>query len=404
MAEDLDVLVVGGGPAGLSTAFTAAAAGRVLVVHRDREIGVPVRTSGGSWQGDMDALGIPPSLYSPIDRLVFAAPNAVAHVRFGRQRPVVLDVTETYRFLADLARRAGAEIACATRFAGIAAVDSDGLTCELVSPKGPILVRAAYVVDASGWHRAVLRSVGAAERPMRFGVGVEHEFEDLSHQQETAALIAGRRQAPNGYAWVFPRRGGSVCIGVGVIRPEADRPPDELLEALLASGLPERLGFRLGARLGAHGGIIPADGPARKVVHGRVVAVGDSAGQALPLIGEGIRFCIEAGRRAGAAIANALTDANERRAHLCEYERWWAKRRRRWERAQKANLRLCGYTDLDWDDKARLLSLMTGDEVAAVLRMEVSTAMLARLLARHPFRAGGLVLRSRLRRVFGRHS
>jgi len=47
---------------------------------------------------------------------------------------------------------------------------------------------------------------------------------------------------------------------------------------------------------------------------------------------------------------------------------------------------------------------MTGDEVAAVLRMEVSTAMLARLLARHPFRAGGLVLRSRLRRVFGRHS
>lgn len=403
MAEDLDVLVVGGGPAGLSAALTAATAGRVLVVHRDREIGVPVRTSGGSWQSDMDRLGIPPSVYSPIDRLIFAAPSVSAETRFRRERPVVLDVTETYRFLADSARRAGAQIACATRFVRVLSQDSGGLTCELASQASTSLVRAAFVVDASGWHRAVLRSIGAAQRPRRFGVGLEYVFEDLSSDPGTAALVVGRQYAPSGYAWAFPRRGGTVCVGVGVIRPDTDLPADGLLEGLLSSQLPQRLGLRLGRRLEAHGGIIPADGPAPRLVHGRVIAVGDSAGQALPLIGEGIRFCIEAGRRAGAAVAGALTDRKQWRDRLAEYERWWAKVRRRWELAQRANTRLCRYTDADWNDKARLLSLMTGSEVAAVLKMEFSPAVLAGLLARHPVRAGALLLRSKLRRALARY-
>lgn len=403
MVDDVDVLVVGGGPAGLSTALTAASAGRVLVVHRDREIGLPVRTSGGSWQSDMDRLGLPPSLYSPIDRLIFAAPSASAETRFERERPVVLDVTEAFRFLADAARRAGAEIACATRFVRVLSQDSGGLTCELASQGVTSSVRAAFVVDASGWCRAVLRSIGVGGRPMRFGVGLEYVFEDLSADPSRAALVVGRRYAPSGYAWAFPRRGGTVCVGVGVIRPDTDLPVDGLLDALLSSQLPERLGFRLGRRVEAHGGVIPAEGPARRLVHDRVIAVGDAAGQALPLIGEGIRFCMEAGRRAGVALAGALADRREWHDHLAEFERWWAGVRRRWAVAQRANMRLCRYTDADWNDKARLLSLMTGGEVAAVLKMEFSPAVLAGLLARHPVRAVALLLRSKLRRVLGRY-
>ena len=83
MDSDVDVLVVGGGPAGLAVAERAARAGRTLVVHQDAEIGRPVRTSGGSWKAHLVALGIPSRFYREIDRLMIAAPGRRMEVSFG---------------------------------------------------------------------------------------------------------------------------------------------------------------------------------------------------------------------------------------------------------------------------------------------------------------------------------
>ncbi len=63
MPDNVDVLIVGGGPAGLAAAEAAASQGaRTLLLERQHEIGYPVHTSGGSWISDMQALGIPEHL------------------------------------------------------------------------------------------------------------------------------------------------------------------------------------------------------------------------------------------------------------------------------------------------------------------------------------------------------
>ncbi len=113
--ESYDVVIAGGGPAGLAMAEPLARRGfSVLVCERNREIGVPVRTSGGSWPADLRRLGLPDHLWHPISRLSFRSQNAQATVEWGGPVGCSLDVTATWRHLAERARRAGAAIETGT--------------------------------------------------------------------------------------------------------------------------------------------------------------------------------------------------------------------------------------------------------------------------------------------------
>src|SRR5713226_5396435 len=101
MTEECDVLIVGGGPAGLAAAEAAGKLGaRTIVLERQNEIGYPVHTSGGSWISDMVALGIPERLYHPIEKIYFVTPQK--EVLFSYKNPVccVIDVRGVYQHLA----------------------------------------------------------------------------------------------------------------------------------------------------------------------------------------------------------------------------------------------------------------------------------------------------------------
>ena len=385
MIERVDVLVVGGGPAGLATARAAAGSANVLLVHRDRDIGRPVRTSGGSWLRDMVKLGIPEKLYNPISSLVFAGPTRWASVRFGTDRPVVLDVTGTYLHLAGLAEEGGVRIDRSTTFAGVESVGDDEVVCVLSNADGQRSVAARFVVDASGHKRSVMASIGKAPRAMRFGVGAEIEFENLADDQSATTLFVGQRFAPSGYGWIFPTTRGTVRVGVGVIRPDTSAIPTVLLDSFLSSTAADDLGVRLGKPIERHSGIIPSDGPVATLVQGRFIAVGDAAGQALPIVGEGIRFCIEAGLHAGNALKSALGEPAKEAEWLSQYSNWWQRAHgARFALAQGLNERISAYNDDKWDEKIQLLSLLDGDTMAAFLRLELSPAQVARVVVRHP--------------------
>ena len=88
-----DAIIAGAGPAGLAAAEALAQRGRsVLVLEQNHEIGSPIRTSGGSFIDEMDALGIPNRLYHPISRVRFTSPNNAAVFDYPKPALCVLDV------------------------------------------------------------------------------------------------------------------------------------------------------------------------------------------------------------------------------------------------------------------------------------------------------------------------
>src|SRR5437868_1027857 len=104
-----DVIVVGAGPAGLAAAEVTARAGlSTQILERADAVGVPVRTSGGSWIASMQELGIAASLWHPIHRIRVATPREDVVFEYEQPLACVLHVRELYQHLAERAIAAGA--------------------------------------------------------------------------------------------------------------------------------------------------------------------------------------------------------------------------------------------------------------------------------------------------------
>ena len=81
---DIDVIVVGGGPAGSSAARMAAENGcTVALIEKEKEIAETVRTSGVTWISDIKKFGIPEECYNPIKKFSFCSPKNTVLIAEG---------------------------------------------------------------------------------------------------------------------------------------------------------------------------------------------------------------------------------------------------------------------------------------------------------------------------------
>src|SRR5689334_7221293 len=151
MEEKYDIAVVGGGPAGLSAAYSAAKAGaRVILFEKDEAIAHSIRTSGVTWIDAMEKLGIPDKYYNPIQNYRFLSPSNDILINGSTPKSCVLDVRATYQHLAFLAAEAGAQILVRTNVNNIVKKDGNRIAgVKASTPKGEMIVYSTLVIDAS---------------------------------------------------------------------------------------------------------------------------------------------------------------------------------------------------------------------------------------------------------------
>lgn len=329
-APKYDVLVAGGGVAGLFLAYLTARAGFTVAIvemkseekvgekvcgdavgeHHFREVGLEPPRLG------LDAVGVFEGVrvYSPSKRYFVTA----------RGKGYALDRKAFGRRLLKIAADAGAEL-----LASHAVVKPivEGEWVKGLRVRGPEGLKDLYsrvVVDATGAAAAVRTRL-----PSQWWVAYRAPLEDFNaayrviaeveeEQDPRYALIyLDAETAPGGYWWWFPKGEHVVNVGLGV-RPDPGAPNPK--ENLYKYVIPEL--EKADAKI-AHegGGIVPTRRPLSCMVWNGLVAVGDAACTANPIHGGGIGPALVSSFHAASTIAQALEEGEATLEALWPYHK-----------------------------------------------------------------------------------
>lgn len=382
-----DLVVVGGGPAGSSVAFEASKRGiKVALIEKEEEIAHSVRTSGVTWIQSIKEFGIPDDCYNPIKNYSFCSPNNEVTISDTIPHAAVLDVRKTYRWLAEQAKNEGTDIFLQTNIKDIIKnKEGDIVGVSGTNKEGDIAFHAKIIVDASGFSSTISKAMGFVTQWERFGVGAEYEVSAENVDSETWWLMVGQKYSPAGYAWIFPVGKNIIRIGVGVGKPDSAVDPTERLKELMDSkmGPIKKLGKITPIEF--HYGLIPNDGLSRKTVYNNLILVGDSAGQANPLVLEGIRYAIKYGRVAGKVAAAAIKSGITDEAALYTYEEIWKKEiQAKIKSAGKVQDRWIGLTDEEWDKELDIIKELRPEEFLDFIKADFGLANMIKLATHHP--------------------
>ncbi|HEX4562376.1 MAG TPA: NAD(P)/FAD-dependent oxidoreductase, partial [Gemmatimonadales bacterium] len=298
---DVDILVVGGGPAGSVAAAEARRAApevSVVLVERDRAIGAPVRCAEGVGDAGLREFADPTGsswVARKITKVIFWAPDGTEVKVAEREVGWVLDRTRFDAFLAAEAVGEGAEVRVGTEVTGMRR-EGDRWVVETRGARGSETLRARVVIGADGVETMVGRWAGLDTRvPSRdMESCAQYVVQGIDFDPDAIYLQFGDQVAPGGYAWVFPKGVGVANVGLGIVALKADgRTARGYLDDWIAARYPG------GARTGyTVGGVIVHVTVKRTFADGTLIA-GDAAHMVNPLSGGGIVNAMKAGRLAG---------------------------------------------------------------------------------------------------------
>jgi len=388
MQIEKSVVVVGGGPAGLAAGAAVARQGvDVVILERQGEIGYPIHTSGGSWISELKALGIPDHLYHPVGTAIFLSPNREVAFHYPDPVTCVIDIRGLYQYLAQQAIAAGARIELKT-FAQTPIIEDGTVVGVTVKDRlgNSVQYRSKVLIDASGFSAIIATRAGLRKNFERYGFGAEYDLYAPNYDQDRVYLIMGSKVAPAGYAWLFPRGNGRVRVGVGILKPDADAEDARLYLDEIAERVPVLAPMLASASpVEYHTGLFPSEAPPEKMVQPGLVATGDAAMQGSTLVGEGIRYAINAGRIAGRVVGEAITAGDWSPKALGRYEDEWRDTYLRdLQIAWRINQRIARFSDRQWDKGLDLLRRLSPDQAASLLKGDFSPKIFFHLVTKNP--------------------
>ena len=324
--KEFDCIVVGGGPAGSTFARVAAEGGlSVLLLEKDRDIGVPVRCGEAISDAGLRIFHEPNPRWiaSTINRIKLVAPNETV-VEFDlHQKGYILDRRIFDYDLAEFASIAGAQIVTKAYIDGLIIEDD-----KVVGVKGTHVgerfeKRAKIVVGADGVESRVGRWAGlkTTVKLKDMECGIQKTVTGIDVDEHMFDFYLSRKWAPGGYLWVFPKGKHKANIGLAISGYYAKdgKAAHKFLDEFLAWKYPNA------SVLTTVVGGVPVAKTVKQMVMDGLMLVGDAARTVNPVTGGGIISGMRSGLLAAETAVKALRNGGPIRKNLSSYEKEWHK-------------------------------------------------------------------------------
>jgi digeranylgeranylglycerophospholipid reductase len=327
LKDRYDIIVVGAGPAGSTTAKTAASRGLdVLLIEKRQQIGDPVRCAEGvnkeyirnfvrpdpAW---ISAEVKGSRIYAPNGKMVEMG-EELSGVEVG----YVLERKVFDRALAMEAAHAGAQVMVKTRASGL--LTNNGYVTGIIAQHmgKSYDIKCDIVIGADGVESKIGRWAGidTTIKPGGLCSCMQYLITDIDVDPDFCEFYLGNGIAPTGYVWVFPKGKKEANVGIGIsgFLPK-NQTVNDLLDDFVKKKYPKGKIIEL-----IYGGV-PACGTIERTVSNGLILVGDAARQSDPLTGGGIFNSIWAGDMAGKVAVKAIKNSDVSAEFLQEYERKW---------------------------------------------------------------------------------
>ncbi len=382
---EVDVVVVGAGPAGTITAKYAAISGaKVLVIEKRQEIGSPVRCGEGIAGRWLSGVGIKESESWLVHRVkgakIVSPDGSILYIDekiAGKEVGMVIERDVFDKELAKDAARAGADVMVKTTATGLLK-ENDKILGVCANHLGEEFeIKANIVVGADGFESQVGRWAGidTSLKPKDISTCLQYRMVDIQPDPDYCEFIL-EDISKGGYFWIFPKGDDEANVGVGM---QLNKIKDKgAVKAYLDDFISRHPEYSEGKIIEIVAGAVPVSAPIERTVGDGILLVGDAARQVNPMTGGGIANACIAGKIAGEVIGEACKANDYSAKFLKKYEKGWRKR-------------LEDSLFLNWAAREKLVSL-SNDSINKIVKTlaevtvdQLSTIEIIKILGdRHP--------------------
>lgn len=327
--KEVDVLVIGAGPAGSMAAREASKNGaKTLIIDKKSEIGTPKRCGEGILDGVLEKVGITPDerwIARHIDGARLVAPDNTSawFTSETLETPatgIILERKVFDKHVTMDAVRSGAEVMLKTEAIGITRkedyliADIKGFDTDITQIKAKIIIGADGPEGRVGTWMGLNTKVPISEMES----GAQYEMTNLKMEKNDTIEFYFGSVAPGGYAWIFPKGYDTANVGIDVSGVKGTKNALEYLDDFIANNEETKGGQIVEVNVGGN----PLCGIFDKIIADNFMLVGDAAGCVSPITGGGIDTGLESGMIAGRVAAKAVKEGNCSEENLKEYSEY----------------------------------------------------------------------------------